>query len=364
MTGVKKTERIRAVARAVVRAADADRRLRLTAAERLGVGASDFDALVLLDTSGPLPAGRIAEAMAITTGAVTGLIDRLERAGYVQRTRHEADRRQVLIELAPARRDQLDAHWKERDRFVAEATGELDEAGLGEAARLIDAIAERTLASPAVRAAADDAARSDDPSDGERAPLGTVERGRLRFASGAARIELSGSRIKDLYRATFRGKRPQIAVEPDGLVTLQYKGFSWFGATGVSAQIALTTAVPWAIEIRRGVSHLTADLRELEVTGIDITGGASECELALPRPRGHVTLRITGGASELVIKRPRGSAAQIAIRGGASSFAFDDQRLGAVGGAIRLSTPGWDSAPDRWTIELTGGASSLSVTEQ
>ena len=134
--------------------------------------------------------------------------------------------------------------------------------------------------------------------------------------------------------------------------------------TGVSAQIALTTAVPWVIEIRRGASHLTADLRELEVTGIDITGGASECEVTLPRPRGHATMRVTGGASRLVVKRPRGTPAQLVIRGGASSLVFDDQRLGAVGGAIRLSTPDWESAPDRWTLELTGGASSLSVTEQ
>jgi DNA-binding MarR family transcriptional regulator len=362
MTPVRKKERIHAVARAVVGVADADRRLRQAAAERLGVGATDFDALVLLDTAGPLAAGRIAEAMAVTTGAVTGLIDRLERAGWVQRTRGEADRRQVLIELAPERREQLDAHWKDRDRFVAEAMGELDDAGLAEAARWLDAIAERTLAGLADHAVGE-ASRADDAGDGERAPLGDVERGRLRFASGASRVELRGARIKDLYRATFDGKRPQVAVEPDGLVTLQYKKFSWFGMAGMSARIALTTAVPWAIEIRRGVSHLTADLRELEVSGIEITGGASECELTLPRPRGHATLRVTGGASQLVIKRPRGTAAAVAVRGGASGFVFDDQRLGAVGGAIRLTTPAWDSAPDRWSIELTGGASNLSITE-
>lgn len=363
MAAVKKHKQVRTVARAVARIADADRRLRLAAAERLGVGASDFDALVLLDTEGPLAAGRIAEAMAITTGAVTGLIDRLERAGCVQRTRHEADRRQVLIELAPEQRDQLEAHWKDRDRLVAEAIGELDDAGLSETARRIDAIAERTLASLAGRAADAGAARGEGAGDGERAPLGAVEHGRLRFTSGIARVELRGARIKDLYRATFQGKRPQVAVEADGLVTVQYKGFSWFGMTGVSAQIALTTAVPWAIEVRRGVSHLTADLRELELTGLDIAGGASECELTLPRPRGSATLRVTGGASSLTVKRPRGTAAQIAIRGGASGFVFDDQRIGAVGGTIRLSTPGWDSAADRWTIELTGGASNLSVTE-
>jgi DNA-binding MarR family transcriptional regulator len=379
MPSAKEHKRIHEVAKAIARVADADRRLRTAAAERLGVGATDFDALVLLDTAGPLAAGRIAEAMAITTGAVTGLIDRLERAGCVQRTRHETDRRQVVIELAPARRGQLDAHWRDRDRFVAEAIGELDrrgpiaggsaprgidEAALGEAARLIDAITERTLAGLADRAAAADAADGDDAGDGDRAPIGTVEHGRLRFPSGAARIDLRGARITDLYRAKFHGKRPQIKVEPDGLVTMTYKGFGWFGKSGVADEFALTTAVPWAIEIPRGVAHLTADLRELEVTGVDIAGGANECELALPRPRGTSALRIAGGATRLVVKRPRGTAAQIVVRGGASSFVFDDQRIGADGGEIRLSTPGWARATDRWTIELTGGASNVSLTEQ
>src|SRR4051812_14816188 len=141
MTAAQRRKQIQLVARSVARVADADRRLRLAAAERLGVGATDFDALILLDTAGPLAAGRIAEAMAITTGAITGLIDRLERAGWVQRTRHETDRRQVLIELAPARRDQLDAHWRGRDRVVAEAVGEPGGAGLGGPARAVGAVA-------------------------------------------------------------------------------------------------------------------------------------------------------------------------------------------------------------------------------
>jgi DNA-binding MarR family transcriptional regulator len=360
MTAARKKERIQEVARAIAHAAEADRRLRMAAAERLGLGSTDFDALLVLDAAGALAAGRIADAMGITTGAVTGLIDRLERAGSVQRARHETDRRQVLIELTAVQREQLAAHWKERERIVAESIGELDDADLAQAAQLIDAIAERTLASLASAAEA----RAEDPGDGDRAPLGNVEQGRLRFASGVARIELRGARIKDLYRATFQGKRPQIAVDPSGLVTLQYKGLSWFGSGGVSAQIALTTAVPWVIEVRRGATHLNADLRELEVTGIEISGGASECELALPRPHSQTALRITGGASRLVVKRPRGTAALVSIRGGASNFVFDDQRIGAVGSALKLSTPGWETARDGWTIELTGGASSVSVTEQ
>ena len=231
----------------------------------------------------------------------------------------------------------------------------------------IDA-AEQLLAGAAElardRAARDDADAGAAAGDADRAPIGGVEHGRLRFGAGAARLALRGARIKDLYRASFDGKRPQVTVGANGEVDVRYKGFSWFGARDVAAQLTLTTAVPWSVEIRRGVSHLAADLRELQISSIEITGGASESELALPRPRGTSTLRLSGGASRLVIRRPRGTAAQISVRGGASNLVFDAQRLGAVGGPTRLSTPGWDAAPDWWSIELTGGASDLSVIEE
>jgi DNA-binding MarR family transcriptional regulator len=363
MPAARRPERIRPLARALIRAGDADRRLRLAAAERLGVGPSDFDAIVLLDATGPLPAGKIAEALALTTGAVTGLIDRLERAAWVQRTRHDADRRQVLIELAPDRRAAVDAHWRDRDRLLVDAAGDADDATLAACVRLLDAAADRLAAGTAERAAAA-APDADDPGDADRAPLGDLERGRLRFASGAAGLDLRAARIKDLYRAAFRGRRPQIAVEPDGTVAVQYKGISWLGARDVGAELTLTTAIPWTIEIRRGVSRLSADLHELHLAGFDITGGVTESELSLPRPRGTATVRIAGGASRVTIKRPRGTAAQVVVRGGASNLVFDAQRLAAVGSATRLATPGWDSAADRWSIELTGGASELVITEQ
>lgn len=70
-------------------------------ADRLGLHITDHKALGILLEAGPLPAGRLAEALGLTTGAVTALVDRLERAGYVRRERDPADRRRVLV--APVR---------------------------------------------------------------------------------------------------------------------------------------------------------------------------------------------------------------------------------------------------------------------
>lgn len=69
-------------------------------AEQLGLSATDHKCLDLAARGGqPMTAGRIAELSGLSTGAVTGVIDRLERAGYVRRVRDPHDRRKVLVEV-------------------------------------------------------------------------------------------------------------------------------------------------------------------------------------------------------------------------------------------------------------------------
>jgi DNA-binding MarR family transcriptional regulator len=67
------------------------------ATEDVGVSPSDFGALCLLLLHGPAPAGRLAELTGLTTGAVTGVVDRLEKGGFVRREVDPADRRKVIV---------------------------------------------------------------------------------------------------------------------------------------------------------------------------------------------------------------------------------------------------------------------------
>ena len=68
-------------------------------AERLGLGVSDLRAWDLLLKDGPITASRFAELTGLTPGAVTGLIDRLVKAGAVKRTPDPHDRRKVIISV-------------------------------------------------------------------------------------------------------------------------------------------------------------------------------------------------------------------------------------------------------------------------
>lgn len=67
-------------------------------AEHMGLGATDYKVLGILQRLGPLTASTIAEHSGLANTSVTARIDRLERKGFARRTRTSSDRRQVVVE--------------------------------------------------------------------------------------------------------------------------------------------------------------------------------------------------------------------------------------------------------------------------
>jgi DNA-binding MarR family transcriptional regulator len=70
---------------------------------------SQFSILRAIGKFGPMPMGRLSEHMLVAPANITGLIDRLERKGYVERKRDTADRRLCMIELTDKGRRTYDA---------------------------------------------------------------------------------------------------------------------------------------------------------------------------------------------------------------------------------------------------------------
>ena len=66
-------------------------------AEKTGMSAADHKYLDILMQAGKMTAGRLAEITGLTTGAITGIIDRLEQEGFVKRERDPHDRRKVVV---------------------------------------------------------------------------------------------------------------------------------------------------------------------------------------------------------------------------------------------------------------------------
>jgi DNA-binding MarR family transcriptional regulator len=79
-----------------------------TTASKAGLNVTDAQCLNALSLDGPQTPGRLARMMGITTGgAITAVIDRLEKAGFVKRSRDPDDRRRVIVELVPENADRF-----------------------------------------------------------------------------------------------------------------------------------------------------------------------------------------------------------------------------------------------------------------
>lgn len=97
------------------------------AADLLGIRRIDLRAMEIVSRHGSLTAGQLAEEVHLTSGAVTGLIRRMERAGYFRRVADPTDGRKVIIRLsAMGRRKERRAFA--RDERVVEDVGDVQSA--------------------------------------------------------------------------------------------------------------------------------------------------------------------------------------------------------------------------------------------
>jgi hypothetical protein len=168
--------------------------------------------------------------------------------------------------------------------------------------------------------------------------------------------------MDELYRASFEGPVPDVKVE-GGIVTLRYpRRLRLFDRSKQGADVALNAGIPWQIELRGGASEVVAELGGLDLSGLEVRGGASSFRVELPEPSGTVPVRIAGGASEILVRRPAHVAARVRLKGWASQLTFDDQTFGAVGSDVRLLSPGYEDAAGRYDVEVTGSASDVTLT--
>jgi DNA-binding MarR family transcriptional regulator len=92
-----------------------------TVANVTGISGSDLECLDFLNLEGRVTAGRLAELTGLTTGAITGVVDRLEKAGLVRRERDESDRRKVFIAIVPENVAKIGKFYEHMQRAMQKA---------------------------------------------------------------------------------------------------------------------------------------------------------------------------------------------------------------------------------------------------
>jgi DNA-binding MarR family transcriptional regulator len=117
--------------------------LRCVGSERLvrqGVSMSHLHLMSMLDRHGELPMSRIAELLDVSDSNATGLIDRMEERGFVERVRHPDDRRVVLVRVSDRGRELLGEVEVLGDDVIRRALNRLDDRQLKELASAISVV--------------------------------------------------------------------------------------------------------------------------------------------------------------------------------------------------------------------------------
>src|SRR5256885_16089627 len=94
-----------------------------TVASVAGISGSDLECLDFLNLEGRVTAGRLAEVTGLTTGAITGVVDRLEKAGLGRRGRDESDRRKGFIALVPGNVAKIGKNYQHMQRSMTAGVG-------------------------------------------------------------------------------------------------------------------------------------------------------------------------------------------------------------------------------------------------
>jgi len=99
-------------------------------AERLGINSTDLECLDFIATGPGISAGDLARKAGLTTGAITGVIDRLERAGLAERAPDPGDRRKVLVRPLPAIVERVEPLFEPMAGASAAMLADYDDAAL------------------------------------------------------------------------------------------------------------------------------------------------------------------------------------------------------------------------------------------
>lgn len=331
------------------------------AATRVGIAVTDMQVLDILDLLGPATAGQLADLTGLTTGAITRILDRLEKAGFVHRERDKSDGRKVIVRIEKGKdemhkiRSILDSVEKTWDEVASRYNNE-------QIAFLLDFLKQSNTRS---RKELAQLQQETVAGEGESfsAPLEGLENGRLVISCGISRLLVrANEEIGELYQASFEGPVPGVKVK-EGVVTIRYpQRLLNLGEKQGQAAVALSAVLPWQIAIQGGAAEVVAELSQLNLTGLEVKGGFNTIRLDLPTPTGRVPLRLAGGASEIIVRRPAGVAVRINFKGWASELAFDDQTFSVAGNISQLQSPGFDPAAPSFDIEITSYANKVTIT--
>jgi hypothetical protein len=171
-----------------------------------------------------------------------------------------------------------------------------------------------------------------------------VGAGRFRLSGGAAQlIEVASTNDDIATRIERSGDRAVVRLRQDAA----WWPVAWRGGSDWTIRIA--PDVPTILTMAAGAGDFLIDLSAIMLAGCRMQIGAAQARVVLPRPRGTVEVRVSGGAAHVAFEAPPGVEYRLETSGGLTS----------VDG--RTESPGFAVATDRVLVRFSGGAASVRI---
>lgn len=182
------------------------------------------------------------------------------------------------------------------------------------------------------------------------------------IVSGADRVSVRSAELgEDMYRVStpMDGNLSPEVTDSGGQIQLRLNNV---GGTGPAAvEVLLNAAVRWQLRLAGGGTEEHVDFRSGRLGGIELVGGASRIDIALPNPQGTLLVRLGAGAGSLSVNLRPGPPVQVKLTNGAGTLSVDDKSQTGLGAGTTVTPAGWQEATDRYDIEAVGGVSALIV---
>jgi hypothetical protein len=186
------------------------------------------------------------------------------------------------------------------------------------------------------------------------------EETRLSFDNGVERLQLHADQaLRTLVEARF-GEPLPVVWSTQCSVHVEYPLGSRLLRRTRPNTIRVSTAVAWSLEVHGATADMTADLTAVRVGAVSFHGGVAHSHLALGRPFGLCTIRLSS-VKDLRITRPANAPVRLEVAKGAANVRLDGRRFGAAADGLTDQTADYEGVRGRYLVIVSGGVDGLTV---
>ena len=197
------------------------------------------------------------------------------------------------------------------------------------------------------------------------APVAGLGNAVFDLADSATSVRLHAAELGgDLYRISApagSGLLPRVVRSgPEVRLFLSHSAHPGSGVVDV----AVNSTVGWTLHLNAGVRQTVLDMAAGKVDGIELAGGASRVELILPRPKGLVQVRMTGGVNQFLVRLAKLTPVRVQADSGAGQVTLGGSIHRGIAPGQSFTAYGWGDGTAGIDLQAVAGMGGLTVTDR